>query len=158
MQTWPADRVERKPIADLVLAEANARTHSDAQVEEIAKSMTEWGWTNPVLVDESFTVIAGHGRLLAAQTLGITEAPVMVADGWTDAQCRAYAIADNQLAMNAGWDNDILKMELKGLADWGFDVGLLGFDNLDELISGAKFDGGFTNQEQYEDRHLLLID
>lgn len=149
MQQWPADKVERKPIDSLTLANTNARTHSDAQVKEIANSMTEWGWTNPVLVDEGYAVISGHGRLLAAKSLGYTEVPVMVADGWTDAQKRAYALADNQLAMNAGWDNDLLKMELKGLDEWGFDLGLLGFDNLDELL--AEETEGLTDPDAVPD-------
>lgn len=100
---WPADRVERRPLASLTPYARNARTHSAAQVDQIAASIREWGWTMPVLVDEAGGVIAGHGRILAAQKLGFTEVPVMVAAGWSEAQKRAYVIADNKLAMNAGW-------------------------------------------------------
>ena len=82
---WPADRVERRPIGSLIPYARNARTHSDAQVAQIAASMQEWGWTNPVLVDDKGTIIAGHGRVLAARKLGFTDVPVMVAEGWTDA-------------------------------------------------------------------------
>ena len=104
MQAWPADKVERWPIDRLVPYARNARTHSDAQVAQIAGSIREWGWTMPMLVDEDGTLIAGHGRVLAARQLGLTEMPVMVARGWSEAQKRAYVIADNKLALNAGWD------------------------------------------------------
>src|SRR5262245_12408881 len=97
--------------------------------------MRQWGWTNPVLVDEGGGIIAGHGRVLAAVQLGISDVPVMVAEGWTDAQKRAYALADNQLALNAGWDLDVLAEEVRGLKDWDFDLSLLGFDNLDALLA-----------------------
>src|SRR5262245_56806580 len=89
---WPADRVERRPVADLILNARNARTHSDAQVDQIAASIREWGWTSPVLVSEQGVVIAGHGRVRAARKLGLTDVPVMVASGWTKAQVQAYAL------------------------------------------------------------------
>ena len=105
------DKIERRPIGSLIPYARNARTHSDAQIQQIAASMREWGWTNPVLVDEAGGIIAGHGRVLAAQRLQVSEVPVIVASGWTDAQKRAYIIADNKLALNAGWDNDLLALE-----------------------------------------------
>jgi ParB-like chromosome segregation protein Spo0J len=89
----------------------NARTHSDEQVAQIAASIKEWGWTTPILVDEGGQIIAGHGRVSAARTLGVKDAPVMVATGWTEAQKRAYVLADNKLALNAGWDNELLALE-----------------------------------------------
>jgi DNA modification methylase len=135
LTNWPADRVERRRLDALVLDPRNARTHSAAQVAQIAASMQEWGWTNPILVDDGGTVIAGHGRVLAAGQLGWVEAPVMVAAGWTEAQKRAYLIADNQLALNAGWDVDMLAGELRGLAEWDFDLSLLGFADLDALLA-----------------------
>jgi DNA modification methylase len=135
MASWPADSVERRPIASLIPYVNNARTHSDTQVAQIAASMKEWGWTNPVLVDEAGMIIAGHGRILAARKLGFNEAPVMVASGWTDAQKKAYVLADNQLALNAGWDNDLLKIELQGLGASGFDLDLIGFENIDALLA-----------------------
>ena len=104
---WPADRVERWPLDKLVPYARNARTHSEEQVAQIAASMREWGWTNPVLVDEAGMIIAGHGRVLAARKLGIGEVPVMIARGWTEAQKRAYVLADNQLALNAAWDGKL---------------------------------------------------
>ena len=109
---WPADRIERWAIDRLIPYARNARTHSDAQVDQIAASIREWGWTNPVLVAEDGTIIAGHGRVLGARKLHIGEIPVMVAVGWSDAQKPAYAIADNKLGLNAGWDEELLGLEL----------------------------------------------
>ena len=111
--TWPADHVERWPIERLMPYARNARTHSDAQVSQIAASIREWGWTNPVLVAEDGTIIAGHGRVLAARKLRIAHVPVMIASGWTDAQKRAYAIADNKLTLNGGWDQELSSWEMR---------------------------------------------
>jgi len=128
MTEWPADKVERRAIGTLIPYAKNARTHSDAQVAQIAASMKEWGWTNPVLIDDAGMIIAGHGRVLAARILGYGEVPVMVATGWTEPQKKAYVLADNKLAMNAGWDNDLLKFELQDLDAQGFDLTLTGFE------------------------------
>src|SRR4051812_39868630 len=103
VKAWPADRVVRRPLADLAPYARNARTHSPEQVAQLAASIREWGWTAPVLIDEQSNIIAGHGRVLAAQSLGIREVPVMVAIGWSEQQKRAYLIADNKLSLNAGW-------------------------------------------------------
>jgi hypothetical protein len=131
--SWPADQVERRAVAGLVPYARNARTHSDEQVAQIAASIREWGWTQPVLVDEAGMIIAGHGRVLAAARLGIEDVPVAVARGWSDAKKRAYVIADNKLAENSGWDDATLKLELRDLRDiFDFDLGLAGFDE-DEL-------------------------
>jgi len=129
--SWPADAVARRPVAALVPYARNARTHSPEQVAEIAASIREWGWTVPVLVDDAGTIIAGHGRVLAAQSLGITDVPVMIATGWSEAQKRAYVIADNKLALNAGWDAELLPVELGDLKTMGFDLGLTGFGELE---------------------------
>lgn len=123
----PADKVEQWPIDKLIPYAKNSRTHSEEQVAQIAASIKEWGFTTAVLVDESGSIIAGHGRLMAARKLGLTSLPVMVAKDWTDAQKRAYVIADNKLALNAGWDNDLLALELGELGDLGFDLELTGF-------------------------------
>jgi len=128
---WPADRVERRPLESLIPYARNARTHSPAQIAQIAASIREFGWTFPVLVDEQGTIIAGHGRVLAAQSLGITEVPVMVATGWTEAQRRGYVILDNKVALNAAWDNDLLPVELGDLKAMGFDMGLTGFGEIE---------------------------
>lgn len=137
--TWPADHVERWPLDRLVPFARNARTHSPGQVDQIAASMREWGWTNPVLVDEVGTIIAGHGRVEAARKLGFADAPVMVARGWSDPKKRAYVIADNKLALNAGWNEDLLAAELSDLRDLAFDTDLVGFEagELERLLGGA---------------------
>ena len=118
----------------------NARTHSPAQVDQIAASMREWGWTNPVLVDEAGTIIAGHGRVEAARKLGLADAPVMVARGWSEPKKRAYVIADNKLALNAGWNEDLLAAELSDLRELAFDMDLVGFDagELDRLLGAPE--------------------
>lgn len=139
---WPADKVERRSVASLVPYARNARTHSADQVDQIAASIREWGWTTPVLVDEAGGLIAGHGRVLAAKKLGLKDIPVMLAEGWSEAQKRAYVLADNKLALNAGWDNELLRVELEGLKELNFDIDLTGF-NSDELalILSDKTDG-----------------
>ncbi len=134
MKHWPADKVERKSVSGLVPYARNARTHSEAQVAQIAASIREWGWTSPVLVDDDGGIIAGHGRILAADMLGLADVPCMTATDWTDAQKRAYAIADNKLSLNAGWDDAMLAVELQGLAEWDFDLTLTGFDE-DEIAN-----------------------
>ena len=149
IKEWPADNVERRPIADLIPYVNNARTHSDEQVAQIAASMKEWGWTNPVLIDDAGMIIAGHGRVSAARKLGFTDAPVMVASGWTEAQKKAYVLADNQLATNAGWDAELLSTELRGLDELGFDLDLLGFDDLDSLL--AEQTEGLTDPDDVPD-------
>jgi DNA modification methylase len=125
-QPWPADHVERRPVASLIPYARNARTHSEEQVGQIAASIKEWGFTVPILIDETGGLIAGHGRLLAAQKLGLVDVPTMVARGWTDAQKRAYVLADNKLALNAGWDEAMLAVELSDLVAAEF-VSLIGF-------------------------------
>src|SRR3984893_10704681 len=128
---WPADKGERWAIDRLSPYARNARIHSDEQVAQIAASIREFGFTNPVLVDEEGTLIAGHGRVLGAQQLGITDVPTMVARGWTQAQIQAYRLADNQLALNAGWDPELLRLELGELKLSGFDLALTGFGELE---------------------------
>lgn len=119
--------VEYRALDSLIPYANNARTHSEDQVAQIAASIKEFGWTNPVLVDGDSGVIAGHGRILGARKLGIDEIPVIELSGLSDAQKRAYVLADNKLAQNAGWDNDLLSIELGGLGDEGFDLQLTGF-------------------------------
>ena len=124
---WPADNPERRATASLIPYARNSRTHSDAQIAQIAASISEWGFTNPVLIEPDGGIIAGHGRVMAAQKLGIDEVPCVIATGWSDAQKRAYVIADNKLALNAGWDDAVLSVEFADLSDAGFDLGLTGF-------------------------------
>tara|TARA_R110000851_G_scaffold13240_1_gene45381 strand:- start:760 stop:1980 length:1221 start_codon:yes stop_codon:yes gene_type:complete len=148
---WPADKIERKKVSELIPYARNARTHSDEQVAQIAASINEWGWTTPVLIDEGGEIIAGHGRVLAARKLGIEEVPAMTATGWSDAQKHAYVLADNQLPMNAEWDMDMLKLEMKDLDSDGFDLSLIGFD--DDILSGLMVDEteGLTDEDAVPD-------
>jgi len=136
---WPADAVERRPVASLVAYVGNARTHSPEQVEQLTSSIREFGWTVPVVIDEASNIIAGHGRVLAAQRLGLSEVPVVIARNWSEAQRRAYALADNRLPLSAGWDHDLLRIELTELKGLGVDLGLTGFGELelDALLDPA---------------------
>ena len=124
LEHWNIDRL--RPY------ERNPRTHSPEQITKIAASLLEFGWTNPILVDGDAGIIAGHGRLLAARELGMTTVPVIELTHLTEAQKRAYVIADNRLALDAGWDEDLLAEELKALEGLDFNLELTGFD-LDEL-------------------------
>lgn len=146
---WPADQPERRALASLRPFARNPRTHSENQIAQVAASITEWGWTNAVLVDESGEIIAGHARVLAAQQLGLDEVPVIVARGWSDAQKRAYVIADNKIGDNSGWDDELLKLEASDLKEIGFDMGLLGFADgeLQQIMQGSSFAPG-TDDEQ----------
>jgi DNA modification methylase len=156
-KAWPADKVERRKVADLLPYARNARTHSPDQVAQIARSIDEFGWTIPVLVDADGTIIAGHGRVLAAKRLKLDTVPVMVATGWTEAQRRAYVIADNQLALNAGWDEDVLREELRALGEMGADLSLTGFDDvrLASFIAGTG--EGLTDQDDVPDEPAVPV-
>lgn len=136
-------QIAYRPISDLIPYARNSRTHSDEQVAQIAASIREFGWTNPVLIDGENGIIAGHGRVLAAQRLGMKEVPTILLDHMTDAQRRAYVIADNKLALNAGWDADLLKIELGELQGLDFDLSLIGFapDELDKLLAPEEVEG-----------------
>jgi DNA modification methylase len=144
--TWPADAVERRALASLVPYARNARTHSEVQIAQIAASIREWGFTVPVLVDDAGTIIAGHGRVLAALQLGLGDVPVMVASGWSEAQKHAYVIADNKLTENAGWDFDLLQLEVADLASLNFDVDLLGFSD-SEMAKLRYANAGLTDPD-----------
>ncbi|EOW6510854.1 ParB/Srx family N-terminal domain-containing protein [Cronobacter malonaticus] len=120
----------------LMCYERNVMQHSDAQIEQIAASIKEFGWTNPVLIDEDGEIIAGHGRLAAAELLGIDLIPAITLRGLSDAQKRAYRLADNKIPLGAGWDSDLLKLEISGLIDDDFDIHLTGFSQqeIDDLL------------------------
>jgi ParB-like nuclease domain len=135
------------PVASLTPYARNARTHSDAQVGQIAASIREFGFTNPVLVDGERGVIAGHGRLLAARQLGMSEVPTIELSHLTPAQKRAYMLADNKLALNAGWDADMLRVELGDLQSEGFDLGLTGFDAAEVALFTIDHTGGLTDPD-----------
>lgn len=145
VQVRTAADLQSRPIDDLIPYARNSRTHSEAQVAQIAASIREFGFTNPVLVDADNSIIAGHGRVLAARKLGLESVPVLVIDYMTEAQRRAYVIADNKLALNAGWDNELLALELGELRDAGFDLDLTGFD-ADELAALTLGDGDGSDQ------------
>jgi ParB family transcriptional regulator, chromosome partitioning protein len=140
----------RKP-GDLIPYINNSRTHSDNQVQQVASSIKEFGFTNPILIDEGDGIIAGHGRLMAAQKLGLDEVPTITLKGLTEAQRKAYVIADNQLALNAGWDIDSLNLEIEALTELDFDVSLLGFDDdFMDLLDPTEVDLGLTPEEKLE--------
>ena len=145
----PADRAERRKVSDLVPYARNSRTHSDEQVAQIAASIKEWGFTNPVLIEPDGGIIAGHGRVMAAQRLGLADVPCVIAEGWTEAQKRAYVIADNRLAMNSAWDMDLLKIEMQEIDGLGFDLELTGFDvaEMTALFDEPNFEPG-TEDDQ----------
>src|SRR5574344_2177490 len=112
------------PIAKLVPYQNNARTHSLAQIQKLRSSLREFGFINPVLIDRNFGVIAGHGRIEAARAENIAEVPCVFVDHLTEAQKKAYILADNRMALDAGWDDALLKIELEELEGLGFDLGL----------------------------------
>ena len=152
-------KIQYKPIKDLIPYAKNSRTHNDVQVAQIAASIKEFGWTNPVLLDGENGIIAGHGRVMAAQKLGETEVPTIELSHMDENQKRAYIIADNKLALNAGWDNEMLALEIADLKDAGYDLGLTGFD-LDEI---AALNGDIEVEEDFkepidESRNLLMIE
>ena len=155
--------VSRK-VEDLIPYARNSRTHSDAQVAQIAASVREFGWTNPVLIDGENGIIAGHGRVLAARKLGMGDVPCIELAGLSDTQRRAYIIADNKLALNGGWDDELLAIELGELNAAEFDMALIGFDagelsaamGLDEELDGEapKIDEGID----YKEKFAIIVD
>ena len=150
--------IKSVPVEQLIPYARNARTHSDEQIAQIAASIREFGWTNPILVDGDKGIIAGHGRLQAARKLGITEVPVIELAYLTEAQKRAYILADNQLAANAGWDTDLLKIELGDLAEQHFDLSLLGFDA--EFLDGLLADDpqeGLTDPDEAPETQETVV-
>jgi DNA modification methylase len=143
----PEIAVVAVPLASLVPYAANARTHSDAQVAQIAASIAEFGFVNPVLIDAAGVLVAGHGRVLAAKRLGLASVPAIRLAHLSEAQARALRLADNQIALNSGWDEALLAAELARIREDGFDLELLGFDQaaLDALLAETGLDGGAGN-------------
>jgi DNA modification methylase len=140
---------ERRDTASLVPYARNSRTHSEEQIAQIVAAMREFGFTNPVIVDEAGGIVAGHGRIMAASRLGMPEVPVVVVRGWSEAQKRAYVIADNKLALNAGWDEARLAEELAGLQEVGFSFDAMGFDDAEvlELLTPKAAKSGRTDPD-----------
>lgn len=144
-------KITYKPVADLIPYARNSRTHSDAQVAQIAASIKEFGWTNPVLLDGDNGIIAGHGRVMAAQKLGETQVPTIELGHMSETQKRAYIIADNKLALNAGWDEQMLALEIQDLKDVGYDLELMGF-SVDELEAmNPQVIEGLTDEDAVPD-------
>ena len=144
-------KIEYVATDDLIPYINNSRTHSESQVKQIAASIREFGFTNPILIDEGGSVIAGHGRLVAAELLNLDEVPTITLEGLTEAQRKAYVIADNKLALNSGWDDELLKIEIETLKNLEFDVSILGWDILPE------FDGAL-DYSILEDDHEDALD
>jgi len=132
IKDWPASNVRKATVADLVPYARNARHHTPEQIDQIAASIAEFGWTVPVLVDEAGEIIAGHGRVMAAEQLGIKTVPAATVTGWSKDKRRAYALADNKLALSSSWDIEMLASELEELGESDFDLALTGFSD-DEL-------------------------
>jgi len=154
MSSWLADKIEPWPITRLIPYARNARTHSPEQVAQIAASIAEFGFTNPILAGSDGVIVAGHGRLAAAQKLGLATVPVVVLDHLTPTQRRALIIADNRIAENAGWDEALLRIEMADLQDADFDLSLTGFDAdaLAELMAGEEPQGeGQTDDDAVPD-------
>jgi DNA modification methylase len=143
-------QIKEVEVSALIPYAKNSRTHDDAQVAQIASSIKEFGWTNPILVDGDKGIIAGHGRLMAARKLKMSKVPVIELKDMTEAQKKAYVIADNRLALNAGWDNAMLTIELQDLDAEGFDLSLTGFDDkeLDALLNPIETTEGLTDEDE----------
>jgi ParB-like chromosome segregation protein Spo0J len=148
-------RYENVAIDKLIPYENNARTHSPEQVAKIARSIEEFGFINPVLIDGNFGIIAGHGRVEGAKQLGMTEVPCLFIEDLTEAQKRAYILADNKLALDAGWDDEILRMELQELKELDFDVSITGFEDYD--ASDINIDNFFEQAEAQKEKEPKKI-
>jgi DNA modification methylase len=148
-----AQRIEHWLLDKLIPYARNPRTHSDAQVAQIAASIAEFGFNNPILVDTKAGIIAGHGRLLAARKLQLKEVPVIILDHLTETQKRAYILADNQLALNAGWDSELLRLELAALQEEDFNLDLIGFEDeeLARLLAAQDATEGLTDEDAVPD-------
>ena len=157
--SWLANKIEQWPTAKLLPYARNARTHSDEQVAQIAASIVEFGFTNPILAGSDGIIVAGHGRLTAAQKLGLEVVPVVVLDHLTPTQRRALIIADNRIAENAGWDDAMLRVELDALRDDDFDLSLTGFDAdaLADLFEGEEGDTGQTSDDEVPESQDAVI-
>lgn len=145
-----------KDVSSLIDYEANSRTHSPAQIEQVCRSIKEFGFTNPVLIDEEDTIIAGHCRVTAAKRLDMLSVPCVILEGLSEEQKKAYVIADNQLALNAGWDFDILKDEVESLTNVDFDIDLLGFD--DDFLIGLTALEGESEPSMSEEQYTQKVD
>ena len=155
-----SEKVEQIAIGELIPYVNNSRTHPEKQIEQIASSMREFGFTAPILCDENNTVLAGHGRLLAAKKLKLDRVPVVRVEHLSEAQKKAYVIADNKIAMNSGWDLDLLNVELEFLSESDYDMGLLGFET-EELEKNMGLDvdeeEGEDDSDQIQEKWEIII-
>lgn len=156
-------KFELRNVDDLIPYARNARTHSTEQVQKLAGSIKEFGFINPVIISDDGGVLAGHGRIMAAQKLGIKQVPCVVESHLNEAQKKAYILADNRLALDAGWDDEMLKIELSELKDMDFDLDLIGFDGveIDEILKETKckeFTEDFTENKDTYSKELDLDD
>jgi ParB-like chromosome segregation protein Spo0J len=157
-------KIENLPIDRLIPYARNSRTHSDEQVAQVASSIKEFGFTNPVLIDADGGIIAGHGRVLAARKLALADVPCIRLSHLSEAQKRAYVIADNKLALNSGWDEEMLALEFKDLQSMGFDLELTGFDlgDIDDLM--AQLDAAPPQEKApdpgivYQEKFAVLVE
>ena len=144
------ESIEWKQTGKLIPYANNSRTHSEKQIQQVAASIKEFGFTNPILIDKDNGIIAGHGRLQAAQLLGMDTVPTISLKGFTEAQKKAYVIADNKLALNSGWDDELLKIEIEALSDFDFDLDILGWDVLPDFKDDVDYsileDGDFEDE------------
>ena len=149
--------IEYRATGEIIPYINNSRTHSEQQVQQVAASIKEFGFTNPILIDQDGGIIAGHGRLLAAQMLRMDEVPTITLEGLTEAQRKAYVIADNKLALNAGWDFELLKIEIEEMSD--FDLSLLGFDDqeLANIIDGLNEEPPELKEESYSQVFNIVV-
>lgn len=152
-------KFEMRSVEKLIPYAMNSRTHSDEQIAELASSIREFGFTVPIVVDDDNTILAGHGRLAAARLLNLTEVPVSKVSDWSEVEKKAYVIKENQLALMAGWDNDILKLEFEALEGLGYDVGRLGFPDyeLDLIRNGWESDLTFDDSTDSESDESVTI-
>ena len=155
MSSWAATEIVQKHIADIIPYERNPRNHPESQIDKLANSISQWGFTVPILIDEEGTVIAGHGRLYAAQKLGFDLVPAIITEGWTEEQKRAYVIADNKLQEGSDWNLQVMASELRDLLDVGFDINLAGVSETEfHVFSGTES----SNEFKFDYQPKLLSD
>jgi len=153
-------KIQEIPIGDLIPYVNNARTHSDEQVAQIAASIKEFGWTNPILIDGQNGIIAGHGRLAAAKKLKINSVPAICIDSLSEPQRKALILADNKLALNADWDYDLLKLELENLNEIGYELNVLGFDpdELEKIMFGESETSKELKEQQLNSTYEIAVE
>lgn len=150
-------KIEYVATDDLIPYIHNSRTHSESQIKQIASSIREFGFTNPILIDDQGTIIAGHGRVMAAKVLQLDKVPTITLGALSDAQRKAYVIADNKLALNAGWDTEVLLTEIESLQDLNFDTQLLGF-SADELAEMLNIEEKPLKEESYAEIFNIIVE